>query len=318
MAKFDINNIKLKSPTPAPAAAQTPAQMDADELKRKMELAAIKTLPMNKIVANPLNRFKTKKDEKFEELCANITKDGFTEQLIVRPGENGKFVLISGHRRFLALKEVEYEDDIQVTVLTETFNKSDELEKIGRANQGKRKDDPFGLALTIKDWKQEPGNETKSFETPFSIPHGGASDRFGTLIKFDYEVLEAGSDDLLQVSPLLKAAKESSIEDVNKVILDILHSGKEKEEIKKDLDAFLKGIGSIGEQTLIPPTAEKPKPKREKGAPVQAHVQLSKAKKTIMAAIKICNKDLEVQKPDKIREELNAIRNLLDEIEEKL
>ena len=48
--------------------------------------------------------FKVKQDDSFQELKESIKKNGLLEPLLVRPVKYGRYELISGHRRKLALE----------------------------------------------------------------------------------------------------------------------------------------------------------------------------------------------------------------------
>ena len=48
--------------------------------------------------------FKVERDESFKELLESIKENGLLEPLIVRPNEEGRYELISDHRRKLALE----------------------------------------------------------------------------------------------------------------------------------------------------------------------------------------------------------------------
>ena len=45
-----------------------------------------------------------KKDDSFQELKESIKENGLLEPLLVRPKKDGRYELISGHRRKLALE----------------------------------------------------------------------------------------------------------------------------------------------------------------------------------------------------------------------
>lgn len=52
--------------------------------------------------------FKVERDESFKELLESIKDNGLLEPLLVRPTEEGRYELISGHRRKLALELLGY------------------------------------------------------------------------------------------------------------------------------------------------------------------------------------------------------------------
>ena len=54
--------------------------------------------------------FKVKQDESFKELLESIKDNGLLEPLLVRLNEYGRYELISGHRRKLALELLGYKE----------------------------------------------------------------------------------------------------------------------------------------------------------------------------------------------------------------
>lgn len=54
--------------------------------------------------------FKVERDESFKELLESIKDNGLLEPLLVRLNEYGRFELISGHRRKLALELLGYKE----------------------------------------------------------------------------------------------------------------------------------------------------------------------------------------------------------------
>ena len=64
--------------------------------------------------------FKVKKDESFKELIDSIRENGLLEPLLVRLKEDGRYELISGHRRKLSLELLgKKEADCYVEELTD-------------------------------------------------------------------------------------------------------------------------------------------------------------------------------------------------------
>lgn len=54
--------------------------------------------------------FKVERDESFKELLESIKDNGLLEPLLVRPTKEGRYELISGHRRKLALELLGYKE----------------------------------------------------------------------------------------------------------------------------------------------------------------------------------------------------------------
>ena len=56
------------------------------------------------------HHFKVERDESFKELLESIKNNGLLEPLLVRLNEYGRYELISGHRRKLALELLGYKE----------------------------------------------------------------------------------------------------------------------------------------------------------------------------------------------------------------
>ncbi|MDE5538887.1 MAG: ParB N-terminal domain-containing protein, partial [Bacilli bacterium] len=54
--------------------------------------------------------FKVNKDDSLQELITSIRENGLLNPLVVRRKENGRFEMISGHRRKLALELIGVEE----------------------------------------------------------------------------------------------------------------------------------------------------------------------------------------------------------------
>ena len=67
-------------------------------------------LELQDIVPFKDHPFKVERDESFKELLESIKDNGLLEPLLVRPTEEGRYELISGHRRKLALELLGYKE----------------------------------------------------------------------------------------------------------------------------------------------------------------------------------------------------------------
>ena len=64
------------------------------------------SIPLNKLVAWDGNVRKTNPDQNLDELKASITAHGLLQSLVVRKTSRGKFSVIAGRRRYLALSSL--------------------------------------------------------------------------------------------------------------------------------------------------------------------------------------------------------------------
>lgn len=56
-------------------------------------------IPVSKIQDFPNHPYKVKDDESMAELVESVKKQGLIQPVLVRPIENGKYEMVSGHRR---------------------------------------------------------------------------------------------------------------------------------------------------------------------------------------------------------------------------
>ncbi len=77
----------------APAAA--PAQAPGE---------AVQQIPVGQIDPNPYQTRLSADPNALDEMAASVRATGVLQPITVRPGENGRFQLIAGHRRWLASK----------------------------------------------------------------------------------------------------------------------------------------------------------------------------------------------------------------------
>lgn len=69
------------------------------ELSASVNSELVRQIPVERLVDNPMNRFSMQEDEDFVRSMHSIEQDGFFEDLVVTPDENGTYRIISGHRR---------------------------------------------------------------------------------------------------------------------------------------------------------------------------------------------------------------------------
>ena len=67
-------------------------------------MSEYKKIKLSEIESFKNHPYKVERDESFKELLESIKDNGLLEPLLVRPNEEGRYELISGHRRKLALE----------------------------------------------------------------------------------------------------------------------------------------------------------------------------------------------------------------------
>lgn len=78
-------------------------------------MSEYKKIKLSEIDSFKNHPYKVERDESFNELMDSIKSNGLLNPLIVRPKENGKYEMISGHRRKLAL-ELLGEKEVSVNI----------------------------------------------------------------------------------------------------------------------------------------------------------------------------------------------------------
>lgn len=109
---------------------------------------------LDDIIPNPDNKFSVRKDDAYYELLTNIQKNGFdpSQALKVKPKDkDGKYMLLSGERRWTAAKEANLaEVPIVIDRSAASFSKSQEIVAIFRDNDGYRDKNIFNSVAQVK------------------------------------------------------------------------------------------------------------------------------------------------------------------------
>ena len=85
------------------------AKNDLADGKNGQQREMIRSVPLSLIDDFPEHPFKVKDDEEMEKLKDSISLYGVLTPVVARRCENGRYELISGHRRKYACKELEIE-----------------------------------------------------------------------------------------------------------------------------------------------------------------------------------------------------------------
>ncbi len=105
-------------------------------------------LPVDALEANPLNRFSMAEDEEFRGTVDSVREDGVLEDIVVTPAGEGRWRIVSGHRRVLAARQLGKET-VPCTVRTYPDRLS-ELRALMGANIHKRSISPFDMARQLE------------------------------------------------------------------------------------------------------------------------------------------------------------------------
>lgn len=112
----------------------------------------VRQLPVDALEDNPLNRFSMAEDEQFRSTMASVEKDGFLEDIVVTPAEEGRWRIVSGHRRVAAARKL---GKSSVPCKVRTYpDRLSELRALMGANLHKRDISPFDMARQLETLRQ--------------------------------------------------------------------------------------------------------------------------------------------------------------------
>jgi ParB family chromosome partitioning protein len=128
------------------------------------------TIPLNKLLAWDGNVRKTDPDKGIEELAASISAHGLLQSLVVRKDKRGKYAVVAGRRRLLALKalaEAETVDTDQPIPCTVIADETDAAE--------------ISLAENVQRETMHPADEFDAFKALIDggMPVADVAARFG-------------------------------------------------------------------------------------------------------------------------------------------
>jgi len=108
---------------------------------------------------NPLNRFSMAEDEEFLSTVASVERDGFLEDIVVTPEDNGRYRIVSGHRRVAAARKLG--KDAVPCKVRHYADRLEELRALMGANLHRRNLSPFDLARELQTLRQVLAEEGK-------------------------------------------------------------------------------------------------------------------------------------------------------------
>lgn len=118
------------------------------EISTAVNSEFIRQIALDKIKDNPLNRFSMQEDEEFTRVLQSVEQDGFLEDLIVTPDEEGTYRIISGHRRAAIARKL---GKTQIPCKVRTYSSElDEIRALIGANLHKRTLTPFDMARQLQ------------------------------------------------------------------------------------------------------------------------------------------------------------------------
>ena len=118
----------------------------------------VRQLPLDALEDNPMNRFSMAEDEQFQATLSSVEKDGFLEDIVVTPAGEGRWRIVSGHRRAAAARKLG-KTSVPCKI-REYPDKLAELRALMGANLHRRNLSPFDMARqleTLRDVLRQEG-----------------------------------------------------------------------------------------------------------------------------------------------------------------
>ena len=108
----------------------------------------VRSLPVEALEDNPMNRFSMAEDEQFQATLSSVEKDGFLEDIVVTPAGEGRWRIVSGHRRVAAARKLG-KSSVPCKI-REYPDKLAELRALVVANLLRRNLSPFDMARLLE------------------------------------------------------------------------------------------------------------------------------------------------------------------------
>jgi ParB family chromosome partitioning protein len=185
------------------------------------------TIPLNKLLAWEGNVRKTDADKGIDELAVSITAHGLLQSLVVRKDRRGKFAVVAGRRRLLALQALveagvmEKERPISCAVISDDANATE-----------------ISLAENVQREQMHPADEFEAFKALIDggMPLADVAARFGVTETVVQKRLK-----LANVSPaLLKAYRDGEMTLHHVMAFTVSDDHEAQERIWNDLGEWQK------------------------------------------------------------------------------
>lgn len=201
-----------------------------------------KDISLDQIDYNPKNTAIFNMGE-IERLASRIREEGYNDPILVFQKENGRYEILSGHRRYEAMKFLE-EKAIPANIITEKISESQKDLILLSSNIANRKLAPLDMARAIEFYKgildRDPnfkGNKKAATAEYFGITQSNVQ-RYSVILKLIPELQEYCKKPNFPYSSLSKAAnlsKEEQKELLSKLIrLEADEKNISEEEVDKD------------------------------------------------------------------------------------
>ena len=202
----------------------------------------LKSIPLDQIEYNPVNTKIFNMDD-IEHLAKTIKEEGYNDPILVFKNKNGRYEILSGHRRYEAMKLLG-EKTIPSNILPEIPSETKKDLILLSSNIANRKLAPLDMARAIEFYKgildRDPsfkGNKKAATAEYFGISQSNVQ-RYSVILKLIPELQEYCKKPNFPYSSLSKAAnlsKEEQKELFSKLIrLEADEKNISEEEVDKD------------------------------------------------------------------------------------
>ena len=202
----------------------------------------LKSIPLDQIEYNPVNTKIFNMDD-IEHLAKTIKEEGYNDPILVFKNKNGRYEILSGHRRYEAMKLLG-ENTIPSNILPEIPSETKKDLILLSSNIANRKLAPLDMARAIEFYKgildRDPsfkGNKKAATAEYFGISQSNVQ-RYSVILKLIPELQEYCKKPNFPYSSLSKAAnlsKEEQKELLSKLIrLEADEKNISEEEVDKD------------------------------------------------------------------------------------
>ena len=202
----------------------------------------LKIIPLDQIEYNPVNTKIFNMDD-IEHLAKTIKEEGYNDPILVFKNKNGRYEILSGHRRYEAMKLLG-EKTIPSNILPEIPSETKKDLILLSSNIANRKLAPLDMARAIEFYKgildRDPsfkGNKKAATAEYFGISQSNVQ-RYSVILKLIPELQEYCKKPNFPYSSLSKAAnlsKEEQKELLSKLIrLEADEKNISEEEVDKD------------------------------------------------------------------------------------
>ena len=202
----------------------------------------LRSIPLDQIEYNPVNTKIFNMDD-IEHLAKTIKEEGYNDPILVFKNQNGRYEILSGHRRYEAMKLLG-EKTIPSNILPEIPSETKKDLILLSSNIANRKLAPLDMARAIEFYKgildRDPsfkGNKKAAAAEYFGISQSNVQ-RYSVILKLIPELQEYCKKPNFPYSSLSKAAhlsKEEQKELLNTLIrLEADEKSISEEEVDKD------------------------------------------------------------------------------------